>query len=186
MVQSPPRRIQDRITWIQSSYQGSSPIPAPGSILELNFNFQLSSIPLASSWQALFDQYCIYSAHIRFSLGQTNPITASCGRIYTAIDYDSGAALGSSAALLGFGSSIAADLTLAKSYERFVKPCVTAIASGGSSSSPTGNFVTRSWCDTAFPAIPHFGIRSICDGNLGAAQLLLWVVTVVIGFRNTY
>jgi len=187
LTQSPPKRIQDKITWIETSYLASLSIPAFGSLLETNQNFQLSQIPLFASWQALFDQYCIYSAMVRFSVAIGGASPAAFGRITTAIDYDSGAAVGSSTALLGFNSADSSDVIIGKSYERFVRPCITTLATGGSSSSATGNTVTRSWIDSAFPSVPHFGVRCICDGNLNTVPLTLIILTTLqIGFRNSY
>jgi len=189
--QKPPKNLQSKITWIETSYFTSLTIPAAGGgILETNQVFNLASIALVSSWQALFDQYCIYSALVRFTLGVTestgNPVQSK-GSIVTAIDFDSGTAVGSASALLGFNSAISSDLVPGKSYERFCKPCVTIAASSGSSSATTGNLVGRSWVDSAFNAVPHFGIRCICSGNLSTnSEVLVINTTLVIGFRNNY
>jgi len=155
--------------------------------------FSLNAIPLTSSWQALFDQYCVYFAMVRFELEQTSTLTSSLyagvtfGRITTAIDFDSGAAVGSEGALLGFGTAIASELIPGKSYERACHPCVTVATTQGSSSTTSGNAVSRSWMDSAFPAVPHYGIRCICQGSQQpASQTLNIHTTVVMGFRNNY
>jgi len=191
--QHPPRKIQDRITWMNTSYVTSLTLPAAGSLLETNQVFSLGLIPLSSSWQALFDQYCVYSAMVRFTLEQTSTLTTSLyqgvtfGRITTAIDFDSGTAVGSESALLGFSSAIASELIPGKSYERFVKPCVTIATTQGSSTAVSGNSVSRTWMDSAFPSVPHYGIRCICQGSINpAAQTLNIQTTVVMGFRNNY
>jgi len=190
LTQKPPKKVQDVLTWIQTSYVTSLTLPATGSILETNQIFSLNGIPLASAFAAVFDQYCIYSAMVRFTLENsfsTNPAVVSWGRITTAIDFDSGAAVGSEGALMGFSSAISSELIPGKSYERYVKPCITVLTGQGSSTSVSGVSPSRQWCDSAYTTIPHYGIRCICQGNLQPNNGVLNIFTsVVMGFRNNY
>jgi len=188
LTQHPPKKIQDQIHWVQTSTLNLATLPAGpgGSLLEFNQAFQIGSIPFSSAWVSVYDQYCIYSVMVRITAESTGASSASLGRITTAIDYDSVQAVGSETSLLGFASAISSELTLGKSYERYIKPCVTLNTGTGPSTTVSGSGVARLWLDSAFSSIPHYGFRAILAGNLGNTCTISMHITWTVGFRNSY
>jgi hypothetical protein len=185
IVQSPPRNLFTQTFWVQLSADnnfGSS----TSAITEFNLPFTLSTLPGAGVYLAAFDQYCIYSVIVTYAYLQENSaVTSSVQnvRIHSALDYDNVTNLGSITALQGFSTYSVSELAPNTSMIRFLKPCLaTSLAAG--TTNTVGAGIQRSWVDSAFPAISHYGFRSI----LGITQLssvsVTLGVTAIVGFRN--
>lgn len=189
LVQSPPKRIQDKIYWLEKTNNANLTLATGGGVSELNFGFILNAFSEAGALAGLFDQYCIYSvttsARLEISNVPVSPET-SFGRIYSAVDFDSDTAVGSETAIQEFSSCQGSELIFGKSYERFVKPTIATVTGGANSSSATGVAMTRAWINSAFPSVKHFGIRYLTVGNnTGTAQNVSIIYSIVFGFRNS-
>jgi len=189
LVQRPPKRVQDQIYWVSKTNNVNLVLSTSGAVAETAFGFVLNSMSEVSSYAALFDQYCIYAAHTSARLEISNvpasPET-SFGRIYSAIDFDSDGSAGSETAIQEFSTCQGSELIYGKSYERFVRPTVAVVTGGSNSTGATGVTMTRSWVNTAFPSVKHFGIRYLTVGNNTAtAQQVSIIYNMLIGFRNS-
>jgi len=189
LTQTPPRRVQDQIYWIEKTNNVNLTLSTSGAVSELALVFNLGSFTEGSAFAALFDQYCIYSAFSSARLEISNVPTStetSWGRIYSAIDFDSGGNVGSEAAIQEFSSCQYSELIFGKSYERYVRPCVPLVTGSSNSTSNTGLAMTRAWINTAQPGVSHFGIRYLTVGNnTGTAQNVSIIYTCILGFRNS-
>jgi len=183
LTQKPPLNYMTQIHWIQSSYTALVNVSNSG-ITESNLSFNLSALNSGSNLASLFDTYCIYSAHVRYTLLSEYSSTGSYGYINTAIDYDNVNSLGSLPALQDYSSIQQTILDPQISAERFIKPCVSPAIYNASSSAFSGFGTSRMWVDCANPSIPHYGLRLICNGNSISGVQVLGFITLTLGFRN--
>jgi len=189
LQQNPPKKVQDLIYWIQKTNNVNITLSTSGAVSELGLAFTLGAFNEGSAFAALFDQYCVYSVMTSARLEISNvpaSTETSWGRIYSAIDFDSAANVGSEAAIQEYSSCQYSELIFGKSYERFVKPCVPLVTGSSNSTSNTGLAMTRSWINTSQTNVPHFGIRYLTVGNNTAtAQNVSVIYTAILGFRNS-
>lgn len=188
--ESPPRNFLTQIHWLQESFTIFSSLGSGTGVTEVNLAYSLSQFPATASIAGLFDQYCIYAVTQRSYVEEIGVATApglALGRIITAIDYDSTSNISTEGNINRFGSVQSATLQVGKSYERFVKPVVASVTGGSNSAAATGVAMQRAWINNTFPAVPHFGIRTMTNGNqtIGALSLTT-VVTAVIGVRSNF
>jgi hypothetical protein len=181
IVQTPPRQMSNQIFW--TKFKQDQTISVSNiAVTETNVDFTAAGFPGVSNFLACFDQYCIHSVVVTFS---SNANVTTPFRIWTAIDYDSISTIGK-AALLAYSNccfaSVAGDGST--SHERLIYPC-TAPQLTGTSSLPQAGGVGRSWIDSAYPNIQHFGLRSIVDLWVNFSTLAVEITfTAVFGFRN--
>jgi hypothetical protein len=169
------------IHWIQSTYSGNYTVSS-SAITENNLQFTLASLNAYSSWVALFDQYCIYSAHVRLSIIGEG-YTTSLGTLATAIDYDSTGNLGTYVGIQDYSTVQVNTVEVGMSYERFIKPCVASALYNVSTAGFSGYGIARSWVDCVNSGVPHYGFRAIWNGNASTVTAT-YTVTLVLGFRN--
>jgi hypothetical protein len=153
-------------------------------ISEYNLYFTASLWPGTTALLAAFDQYCIHSIVVTLTSNAnvTTPI-----RAWTAIDYDSVSSLGSKLLIQQFSTcafaSIAGDGTT--SAERLLYPCLASQLTQGITPTPSG--VVRSWVDSGYPNVNHYGFRMIFDQwintGVGAVEVTF---TAIMGFRNSF
>jgi hypothetical protein len=150
------------------------------TVTEINQAYHLDQIPEYTSLVALFDAFCLHTVILRINI-DTQPAStgASYGRLTTAIDYDNAANLGSEAAIQEFSSSQTVDASGSLSHERVVHPCVDPYLYGAYYSSQ------RMWVDSASYGVLHYGIRSFWAQNSFSALTADYIVTFIIGCRNS-
>jgi hypothetical protein len=159
-----PRNISNMLAWDVVKID-STITPSGGSgITETNFLFTLSQHPQASSWAALFDQFCIPQASVSFAAqqapGDTNPSTT----FYTALDFDNITALGSVSLLEDYSTCAVQVMHPGAMVLRSVRPSPkTALLANGSLVS--AGVEGPVWVDSIFPLTAHLGIRSISSGS---------------------
>jgi hypothetical protein len=189
LVSAPPRNIPNQTYWIEISNDSQIGVSSTG-ITEANFAFQASNISSFANFAACFDQYCLYSVCVSFasmSFAGTTGVNAPF-RLYSAIDYDSVAVLGSKLLLQAYGSFEYAALAQdgASSFMRYVKPCLS-YAQESSTLLPVPSGISRAWIDSAYPSITHYGLRTIVDTYPSTIAAAIEVsFTYVIGFRNNF
>jgi hypothetical protein len=149
-------------------------------ITETNFSVGLSAHPQASSWAALFDQFCIPQFTVSFYSQEAPGGAQSPIELHTAIDFDNITSLGTISAIDDFGSARVVNLQGNRAFTRSVRPCFKSTASGINSAS-----INRGWVDCATPTVQHFGIRSIIGPSNSAVVGFYTETCVWYAFRNT-
>jgi len=174
-----PRNIGNVVVWDVVKVRSIGNSNTSG-ITEANNSVSLSTHPQASSWAALFDQFCIPQFSVTWYPLEPPSSTGTTLELHTAIDFDNVSNLGSIAALDDFGSAQVDVLIWNKRVTRSCQPCFKSTASGTASAA-----VQRGWLDTATPAISHYGIRAIFAAGITAAQNFTIETTVWYAFRNS-
>lgn len=177
--QVPPRTLRNQIYWVQESRHILITGAGGSGDQEFNYSFQLVDLVNAGALTALFDQYFVHSVLAIWTFqNETSPYP----QLYTAIDYDSTAAISSVSAIQQYQSVLMSVCMPSLSVQRLVRPTVqTQLFNSSSSSSPAG--VSRYWVDCDYNTIEHYGLRSIFAA-LGSSVVSLELVYTV-GFRNT-
>jgi len=181
ITQSPPRNLRNQIYWLQKSITLLNATSISSStITENNFSMKLSDIPEYSYIIQLFHLFCLHSAIIHISIDTTNFSSgASLGRVTTAIDYDNVANLGGEPAIQEYSTAQTVDVSPSLTIERMVMPCVDPYLFGAYYSSQ------RMWVDSASYAVQHYGFRSVWAQNSFSALTADYIVTYILGFRNS-
>jgi hypothetical protein len=175
-----PRNIPNMVVWDSVKIAGLISQGGAG-LVEQNFIFTITLHPQYASWLTLFDQYCIVQATVEFDSVTPPGQTYSSPQIYTAIDFDSAANIGTVSAIGDFASSESIVLAPEKRHMRSVRPCCKAtIQSSGTSAVNAG--VTRQWIDSTATTVQHYGIRSIC--TFVGAGAYSFTQTIYFAFRN--
>jgi len=181
IVQSPPRQLSNQIFWTKFKQDATISV-SNISVTETNGSFMAAGFPGVANFLACFDQYCLHSVVVTYS---SNANVSTPFRLWTAIDYDSVSAIGK-AGILAFSNCCFSSLAGGgdTSHERLIYPCIAPQVTG-TSSLPQAGGVGRSWLDSAYPNIIHYGIRSVIDLWLNVSSAAVEVTyTAVFGFRN--
>jgi hypothetical protein len=173
-----PRSFERRTLWIKSSYTGSfstsSSLPVFGAL-----DFQLSSVNNYTSYAAIFDQYCIAAAVIRFET-QVNSVPAGSvvGSLITVIDHDDANALSTIAAALEYSTALESPSYLGQTrlvYPRFAVGAYTGSFGG------FGNLT--GYIDCASTTVQHYGLKY--NHTVAAnTQTITYYVDLFIHFRD--
>lgn len=132
-----------------------------------------------ASWLLLFDQYYLHSVVLSIANTVAPGGTATLPQVFTAIDFDSSAVLGSIAKISGYNTCNVATLGSGDSVTRYVEPCNATyvgptVAAG----------VTRTWVDSAYNNVPFYATRSILNTTTAVVQLD-YTYTLLWAFRNS-
>jgi len=183
--QSVPSNVASLVAWDTVKYDVFL-YTSTSATNENNFAFNLTNHPQYTSWQNIFDQYCIVQATVSFrsDLGPGQSVGPSL--LYTAVDFDSSSSIsGSIPAIEDFSSCEVHTMSAGSTALRSVRPCckdVIALANAGSIGSLGPS---RRWLDlTASPSVQHYGIRTILGPSVGATYQVIATVTMWIAFRN--
>jgi len=181
LVQTPPRQLSNQIFWTQLS--SDTQLNASNlTITETNFSFGISGFGGFSSLLAAFDQYCIYSIVCTFS---SNANVSTPIRLHTALDYDSVANLGSKILLQAYGTYEFFSISGGGSTSaiRYLKPTIAPQVT--SSGVPVPGGIGRTWIDSGYNSVTHYGLRTIVDTYVGSTTGLVEVsFSAICGFRN--
>jgi hypothetical protein len=184
VVQRPPKNLNNQIHWVQLSVNTQLSCSSTG-IVETNFAFSGGTFPEFSDYTACFDQYCLYSICCTFA-NIANTQNQQSVRIGTALDYDSVSNLGSLSLLQGYTTYEEAILGVggSSSLVRYLKPALapqlTSVAG-----IPVAGGVARMWCDSAYPSIQQYGLRTMTLPWVATANGVVEVnFTATIGFRS--
>jgi len=156
--------------------QGTLTTTSTTGITESNFSFALNNFSQYTSFVSVFDQYFVYSAEVELMWNLPPGGTAAFGQVYSALDFDNTASLGSVNALLGYKSAKKQDIRPGSVTRRSCCPD-NATSVGPSTLAGEG----RQWLDCSYPAIPYYGIRFIVD-KTGAALTFQPVLTINVYF----
>jgi hypothetical protein len=175
-----PRNVQSLIAW--DSVKVNSLITGASSLVETNYAASLSIHPQASSWASLFDQWTIPQFTVEFDSQIPPGATNIPPVLYTAIDFDNVANLGSIAVLEDYSTCEARQLTTGVRTMRSVRPCVKIVqgVSGGSTS--TSGVSKAMWVDSGQITTQFYAIRSILGISPATVVNVTW--TIWFAFRN--
>jgi hypothetical protein len=174
-----PRDINNQIVWQRGSYQQVI-TTSTTAITEQNFAPTVQFCPQYANWLSLFDQYFLHSFVVTIANNSPEGGTAACPQVFTAIDFDSSANLGSLATISGYGTCNISTLAAGCSVTRYVQPCNAADLSNVAAIG-----ATRTWVDSSTTAILFYGFRSIVNNTASATVQLDYTVTSYWCFRNT-
>jgi len=175
-----PRNPTNMVAWDTVKTVNTWTATTTGAPQEIAYTVALNNHPQYTSWQTLYDQYCIPQFSVTFESqlppGSTSlPIT-----LYTAIDYDSVNALGSIQAIEDFATCREQVMSHGATVVRSVKPAVKSVVSGAGGSRTAA--LERSWVDCAFPDVLHYGVRGLLSQE--AALQVKTTLTIWFAFRN--
>lgn len=173
---SVPRSVPNQVVWDVVKIDGVVANSTTG-LTETNFSFNLSQHPQASSWAALFDQWCIPQASVSFLSMVPPGSTTIPPRLYTALDFDNANALGSISSIEDYSTAQVVELQPQVRLVRSIKPCVKPVLLGSLAG------VERMWCDSGTNNVGWYGIRSIMSTSTAILQMST-TVTIWFAFRN--
>lgn len=177
-----PKSFANDVCW--TTFKLDSTITQSASFSETGFAFFLGQYNQASSYQALFDQYCIVQAAVTWQ--SIVPMGSSASQVpvlHSLIDFDGVSALGSLAAYENYESHLVDVLQPGKSVTRMCMPCAQIAVGVGGSSSSVNSANMRSWVSTANPNTPHYGIRGAFESGSTGSNVIHVVQTLWIAFR---
>jgi hypothetical protein len=176
-----PRNIASMLAWDTVKFDQG--ITATSTPTETNFAFQLNQHPQYASWQALFDQYCVVQASVTFRSDIPPGSTSTPPLLYTAIDFDNAANLGSISAIEDYATCAVNVMSTGKTFTRTVKPCCKDSVALASGASFVSSGLGRRWLDCSQTGIAHYGIRSLVGTSTGTIPITA-TVTIWFAFRN--
>lgn len=178
-----PRNVASLLAWDSVKVETTIAVPTTG-VTETNYVFSLSLHPQASSWELLFDQFCIPMATVVFESQLPPGATFAPAQLVTGLDFDNNTALSTVANLEDYSTSESKTMACGSRVMRSVKPIPKNVVSNSGSSSFTG-VLGPQWLDCAGtgPNIPHFCIRSILEASSTTYNIKV-TQTIWFAFRN--
>lgn len=174
---SVPRSIPNQVVWDVVKIDNLLNLGTAFS--EGGFSAQLSSHPQVSSWTSLFDQWTVPQMSVTFMSVMPPGSTANAARVYTALDFDNVAPLGSIAAIEDFSTASIHALEPGVAFTRSIQPCTKPTVA----TSSVG--VARLWMDSTSSSNPFYGIRYIVGpSNNALTGVISTTVTIWFAFRN--
>lgn len=173
-----PRNVASMIMWDTVKLNASNTFSS-SAVIEQNYAFSMSQHPQSSSWLALFDQYSIPQVTIEWDSTTPPGQTSASPMLYTAIDFDNTAAIGTIQRIEDFSSSQATPMNPQFRLMRSVRPTVREAVQNSSGTAASG--VGPMWIDSGDATVPFFGIRSILGTGLGSFNT---TITIWYCFRN--
>lgn len=179
-----PRNISDQIVWSRIILDTQTAFSA---VAEINGAalFRLNQHPEASSFAAIFDQYCIPAVVAEFRTSENTATSlsgAAMPRYYTVLDHDDANTI--TVAQCKEYSSCQEQRCI-ESVTRIVYPRV-AVATYAGAFTGFGN--QRMWLDCGSDAVQHYGIKyaAEADTRASAAIELMVKYTIYYCFRNRH
>jgi hypothetical protein len=175
-----PKNIQTQIHWFETSYQNVFTLNTT-TLTEVNYSFTLSNSAISTAIVALYDQYAIFAAYVRYVPVVANLVTTQAQGYCTALDFDNTNNLSSYATLAGYSTS--QQTNLFEVQERYLEPCNAPALYSGAGFSHYGQ--SRMWVDSANATTPHYAIRCIVNPiGTGATGSVDVFTTLVVCARN--
>lgn len=175
----PPRNLLSQVYFVRQDYNTTTTTNTT-TITESNYYWAASSYMLQfTSYLAVFDQYYLHSVVATVANLSSNSGVSSLPQVYTAIDFDNTANLGSLAAIQAYGTCNADILAPGGSVTRIIMPC-NQLRLGSSDASG----ISRSWCDSANTGVAFYGYRLIANNTPAAATIMELTFSMIWAFRN--
>lgn len=179
-----PRNINDQIVYSRIVVDSANTLSATLET-KIAFQFSLSLHPEASSFEAIFDQYCIVAVKAVFRTVESVSTIANgiaMPRIYSVIDHDDANAI-TVAQAKEYNSCV--EQRTVESVTRLLYPRV-AIATYSGAFTGFGN--GRMWIDCASDTVQHYGLKMAAeaDARAGGPTELLTQLQIYYAFRNRH
>jgi len=173
--------IPKNYTFRQLDTNGVTIAGVVGSVAGGAFQFNLNSLSNAAAFVALFDQYRIRAIRLTF-LPRTNVVsgTAYNPPLYTVIDYDDTATLGTRSAMTQRDCCTVTQVY--ESLQRTFTPHIAVAAYSGTFTSYANEVAP--WLDCGSPSIQHYGLKWFIDSCATPAPLWDVEIEYWIEFRN--
>lgn len=161
--------------------------PATAGVWEVNKAFILNDLDQVTTFTALFDAYRIDRVTVTYwPKGTQNPmgaaLTAQNTKMYTAIDLDDVANLGTVAALRQYETCV-----ITTANRKIVREIVPRVASSLYNGITAAYSESKAglWVDCAYPAVEHYGIRAMLEATLAAGDATYDVTAeYIVSFKN--
>jgi len=176
-----PKNIASMLTWDTIKFDVSTNT-STGGLVEFNRSFNLLDNTQSGNWIALFDQWCIVEVTVVHRSLQPPGSGGSPAELYTAIDYDSVANLGSITAIENFSNTEIMTLSTGKSVTRSVRPMIKL--STQQPSTNVNSSLARMWQDSGASGTPHFGLRAIAS-SVSSVYAINSTYYVTYAFRDS-
>jgi hypothetical protein len=177
-----PRNIQSLIAW--DTVKVTLTLTTTTGLVETNFTGALNVHPQASSWQGLFDQWSIPQMTVEFDSLLPPGSSVQPPMLYTALDFDNNANIGSITNIEDFSTCEAVPMTAGRRTMRSVRPSVKLIqglnGGGTSISGPAGPM----WVDSGQLTTAFYCIRSILSPAVSTPVSINTTFTIWFCFRN--
>lgn len=179
-----PRNINDQIVWSRFNYSTTNNLSAS---IELNTaaSFRLALHPEASSFEAIFDQYCIVAVKITTrSVENMSQLAGNQNqpRVYTVLDHDDANAI-TVAQAKEYASCLEQRIT--ETTVRILYPRIAIASYSGAFTSFANG---RMWIDCASDSVQHYGFKlsAEVDGRTGGPSEILIAYEIYYAFRNRH
>lgn len=173
-----PRNVASMVSWDTVKIDFSQTV-STSLISEFNDSFSLNNHPQASSWAALFDQWCIPQVTVCYRSLIPPGNTNAPAILYTALDFDNNTNIGTVANIEDFSTCQVHTMGDGAVVMRSIRPCSKVTSTTGVGASD----LARSWHDSAFPGVSHTGFRAICS-TAGSVYTITRTITIWYAFRN--
>lgn len=176
----PPRAINEQIVWTRCTLDTTANLSATIE-LQLAVFFKLTMLPNYTSWETLFDQYCIPVVVLEYRGSETETLEKSAApRVYSVLDHDDANTITTAQAK---SYSSCCESMISEKVTRVIYPRIALAAYSGAFTSYSNN---RSWIDCASDTVQHFGIKfaAEADTRSGGPAELLFRYTIYFAFRN--
>jgi len=180
IVQRPPKNWQTQVHWVRLSYDLTFSTSTSVAV-ENNYYFIISNFENYSSVLAAFDQYCVYEVSMAIGFQSSATSYTTVVNLATAIDYDNTTTIGLTG-IQAYSSYNMCVISQGTSLLREVRPCIATVINN-TASAFNGNGIARSWIDSAYTNIPHYGMRTVAKSTQ-SAQVLEVSFSALVGLRN--
>jgi len=174
---------RQQITTFQRTYTGPTIIPSTTLDQQGALSFALSSLPSYTEFTALYDQYRIIQAVVRFI--PTSQVSTSTP-LLTVLDFDDAA---TPSAVTDIQQYATLQITESGGYcERVLNPHpATAMYSGAFTSfgSPSGG-PRGPWIDSASPSVLYYGLKYYLVAQTANNTSINWDSTITLVFQCKY
>lgn len=177
---TPPRDINEQLVWTRCTLDTTSNLSSTIETVLAVF-FKLTMLPNYSSWETLFDQYCIPIVVCEYRGSETETLDkAAAPRVWSVLDHDDANTITS---LQAKSYSSCYESRISEKVTRVLYPRIALAAYSGAFTSYANN---RSWIDCASDTVQHFGIKfaAEADTRSGGPAELLFRYTIYFAFRN--
>lgn len=184
-----PRKKLSNVCNIVASYFAPNLTYTGTSDLFFGRIVTLSGLSDSGTYDGVFDEYRIMACKVTFipefnvfQASSTNAIALPM--IYTCLDFNSAATPGSPTEIIQYRT--ARRKYFNRPHSRYFKPrSLTGLTDETDIVLGTGNLSRKTWISTAFPQVPHFGIRGcVTTPGTSAPQTIKVLVKLYLQFRH--
>jgi len=175
-----PRNIARQSYWYRGTYSAGTLTTSATVATAISLVFQLSFLDLATSFTAVFDQYCIVAVKVKIRPLYSGSI-GTAGPLHTVIDHDDAGGLLSVAQAQDYSTHMSTQGNIGQ--VRVVYPRLAIAAYSGAFTSFANQ---RSYVDCASPTVQHYGLKVLAEPSNGSSATYSIEVEMYLQFRDTH